>query len=317
MNSSALNRWGLFEFALALCVAGALSPFAQAIPSFQSIDNRLPNPDRSYEMVGGTVQYPDPRYFAIYDLEFSPNDPSQLNYPTRNPDGSLEFDSTFNIKYRAVVGISTQPPYTISGFGSARARGFAPASPDPGPSDGIGPNPQVFDTELVELNLFALSPIPEVMIRESPSIRSIGVTIREDECPVCLSLFTRWRVSSFFDIATEITIDGGNTWTPASDFIHVEQAPDGYPPGDYNKDHAVDTGDYIIWRKTFGQTGAGLAADGDWSGKVDRGDLAVLRMNLGTSTGGGANVNDAIPEPTSTVLIFLASLFLSGNTRRR
>jgi hypothetical protein len=147
----------------------------------------------------------------------------------------------------------------------------------------------------------ALSPIPEMMFRESPSLRSSGVTIREDTCPYCLSPLTHWRISSFFDIATEITFNGGVTWTAARDVNHVEQAPDAFPAGDYNKDNVVDSGDYVMWRKTLGETGAGLAADGDWSGKVDAGDFEVLRKNFGRTAGSGANATAALPEPVSIV----------------
>jgi hypothetical protein len=306
MKPSKWNRCAWIELALSLCIAANLAPVAQAIPSFQSIDWRLPNPDRPYEMVSGTVHYDVPQHFSIYDLEFAPSDPSQLDFPERNPDGSSEFDSTFDITYRAVIGISTQPPRTVTGTGKARAIGFAPAEiQDTG--DFRWSNVQAFDTELVALDLSALSPIPEIMLRESPSIRSNGVILREDQCPVCMSPFAYLRISSFFDIATEVTFDGGVSWTPASDFIHVEQAPDGFPPGDYNHDHAVDSADYIVWRKTLGEVGAGLAADGDWSGRVDKGDLEVLRTHLGTSTGGGAG-NGAIPEPANGVLVGLGAM---------
>jgi hypothetical protein len=256
-------------------------------------------------MAGRSVHYDSSPHFAVYDLEFAASNPSQLDIPTRNPDGSLEFDSTFNISYKAVVSISTQPPHTVSGIGTARARGFAPADPDHPPNELIWPNPQVFDSELIELNLFALSAIPEVMFRESPSQRSSGVIIRENTCPYCLAPGTFWRISSFFDIAAEITFNGGVTWTAARDLIHVEQAPDGYPPGDYNKDKVVDSADYVVWRRTLGETGAGLAADGDWSGKVDAGDYRVWRANFRQTAVSGANMTAAVPEPVSVVLLVL------------
>jgi hypothetical protein len=105
------------------------------------------------------------------------------------------------------------------------------------------------------------------------------------------------------------------TWTPARDAIHVEQAPDGYPPGDYNKDKVVDSADYVVWRRTVGDTGAGLAADGNWSGTVDAGDLDVWRSNIGKSavTGSGSA---AVPEPSFIVLI-MAGLVTTMQTRRR
>ena len=43
------------------------------------------------------------------------------------------------------------------------------------------------------------------------------------------------------------------------------QAPS-FPNGDYNHNNTVDAGDYVLWRKTLGQTGVGLPANGDNSG---------------------------------------------------
>jgi hypothetical protein len=307
MRTDALSRYG-FRWLLTFFLLGIAPPTAKAIPSFNSFDNRLPNPDRPYELVGKTVHYNSSPDFAIYDLEFSPSNPAQLDFPSRNSDGSLEFDSTFDINYKAVISFSTQPPHAVSGIGKARARGFAPADPNHPPNELLWPNPQVFETEMVEFNLYALSAIPEVMFRESPTIRSRGVTIRENTCPYCLSPFTRWRISSFFDIATEITFNGGVTWTPANDVLHVEQAPDGFHAGDYNHDHVVDNSDYIVWRRSLGNVGAGLAADGDWSGKVDIGDYHVWRANFGQTTTGAATANAAVPEPSSVATLTLAML---------
>jgi hypothetical protein len=307
MNTYAFIRLRafLYSFALGLQFVGMAPGPAQAIPSFPSSDNRLPNPDRPYEMVDGPVHYDSTPDFALYDLEFVPSNPSQLDVPTRNPDGSSEFDSTFNITYKAVVSFSTQPPQTVSGIGRARARGFAAADAVHSPSDLIWPNPQVYDAELVELNLFSLSLIPEIMFRESPEVRSSGVIIREDTCPVCMRPFQIWDISSYFEIATEITFNGGVTWTPAQNAIHVEQAPDGFPSGDYNKDYVVDTGDYVEWRGTLRQVGAGLAADGDWSGQVDAGDFEVWRQNFGHKSTSSTSANGTVPEPASVVALIL------------
>jgi hypothetical protein len=244
-------------------------------------------------------------HFAIYDLEFAPSNPSQLAFPSRNPDGTWEFDSMFDITYQAVVSVSTQPSHLVSGIGTARTRGFAPSDPNHLPNE----LPQVFQTELIELNLFALSAIPEIMFRESPTENSRGVTIREDACPLCASPFTHWRISSFFDVASEITFNGGVTWTAARDLIHVEQAPDGYPPGDYNKDKVVDGADYVVWRRTLGDTGAGLAADGNWSGAVDAGDYDVWKRNIGFSAIAGSG-SAAVPEPSAIVLMLAGLLIM-------
>jgi hypothetical protein len=260
MNTRASNRNDWVSFLLSLSLAGVMSAPAEAIPSFESPDWRLPNPDRPYEMTSGTVLYDGK--LALYDLVFQPSKPDQLDIPALNTDGSrLEFDSTFDFKYTAVISRSLEPPHPISGVGRARAVGVS--RPDVNPRFTF-PHPQVFDTELLSLDLFELSPIPEVMFRmfrESPTLRSTGVTIREDPCPVCAAPFTHWIISSYFDVFTEVSLDGGVTWSPANKAIHVEQAPDGFPPGDYNKDKVVDASDYVAWQGALGQIGAGLAAD--------------------------------------------------------
>jgi hypothetical protein len=311
MRNNSLARRLVVPCLLAIGLIAAASPIAHAIPAFTSHDNRLPNPDRPYEMVGQTVHFDSNPHFAIYDLEFSPSDPSELDVPTQNANGAWEFDSTFHINYKAVVSFSTQPAHTVSGIGKARARGIAPATSDPFNFPYF--TPEVYDTELVELNLFALSPIPEFMFRESPTLQSTGRTIRQDACPVCDTAVPFWKISSFFDLNAEVTFNGGNTWTPARNALHLEQAPDGYPTGDYNHDKVVDASDYIEWRKTMGLTGAGLSADGDWSGEVDAGDFNVWRSNFGSQTAASTSAAASVPEPATlmplilTVLVFLRS----------
>jgi mannan endo-1,4-beta-mannosidase len=82
-------------------------------------------------------------------------------------------------------------------------------------------------------------------------------------------------------------------------------------PGDYNGNGVVDVGDYIVWRKSSGQTGWGLAADGDFNGRVDDGDLAFWKSRFGNSTSGSAASVDpaAVPEAATNTLAFLTFLF--------
>jgi hypothetical protein len=48
-------------------------------------------------------------------------------------------------------------------------------------------------------------------------------------------------------------------------------------PGDYDGDNIVEVDDYEVWRRTFGQTGVGLAADGNHDGVVDAADYTIWR----------------------------------------
>jgi hypothetical protein len=67
-------------------------------------------------------------------------------------------------------------------------------------------------------------------------------------------------------------------------------------------------GDYVVWRKSLGQTGWGLAADSDLNGRIDAADYAFWRAHFGQTagSGSGANANAAVPEPATLVLLMFA-----------
>ena len=75
---------------------------------------------------------------------------------------------------------------------------------------------QTFDTEMLQLDIAGGTLPPGTMLRESPTRASTG-NIQIDT--------TRggFAISSFFDVFTEISLDGGATWSPATDVIHLEQ----------------------------------------------------------------------------------------------
>jgi mannan endo-1,4-beta-mannosidase len=78
-------------------------------------------------------------------------------------------------------------------------------------------------------------------------------------------------------------------------------------PGDFNRNGAVDIGDYIVWRKSWGQTGWGLAADSDLNGVVNDADYAVWRSHFGQPPGSGSFSDAAIPEPACWFLLLAAA----------
>jgi hypothetical protein len=70
-------------------------------------------------------------------------------------------------------------------------------------------------------------------------------------------------------------------------------------PGDYNRNGSVDAPDYVVWRKTLGQTGAGLAADGDDDNQVGSGDYDIWRANFGQTAGSDAALPSAETLPAA------------------
>jgi len=86
-----------------------------------------------------------------------------------------------------------------------------------------GSTTSTFATQLRTLDLAGDSQFGPFMLRASPTKPSLGQhTIRSDP--------RGYRVSSFFDVFVELSIDGGNTWIPANRSIRVQaSAPPAAP----------------------------------------------------------------------------------------
>jgi hypothetical protein len=88
--------------------------------------------------------------------------------------------------------------------------------------------------------------------------------------------------------------------------------------GDYNHDNVVNAADYVVWRKTLGQSGSGLAADGNGNNQVDPGDYQIWRSNFGNSgSGAAASQLETVPEPAMVSIIAIAALITVSERFRR
>lgn len=89
--------------------------------------------------------------------------------------------------------------------------------------------------------------------------------------------------------------------------------------GDYNGNGVVDAADYVVWRYSLGQMGAGLAADGDRDNQIDADDYDVWKSQFGQvapGAGAGASVNVAAPEPATLALLMFAAAGWCGRRGR-
>jgi hypothetical protein len=104
--------------------------------------------------------------------------------------------------------------------------------------------------------------------------------------------------------------------SPAKPRYFTLQLP-GPLAGDYNFDFVVDSADYVVWRRTFGQTGNGLAADGNSNGTVDDGDYEFWRSRVGTSagSGAGASLSSAVPEGATLTMFLIGILTMRAGVR--
>jgi hypothetical protein len=97
-----------------------------------------------------------------------------------------------------------------------------------GPFTGVGPvsvrvvatnDPQVFDTEMLSMNISGGTMPPGVMIRESPTRASTGRT-------TIMPMGAMYSIDSFFDVFTEVSFDGGQVWHASSTSGRVELVPE-------------------------------------------------------------------------------------------
>jgi hypothetical protein len=76
-----------------------------------------------------------------------------------------------------------------------------------------------FDTEILSMELAMATPYGLMMVRESPTLISPGHYSVKDLGN------GMYHVDSFFDIFTELSMDGGQTWTPAEGSTRFELVP--------------------------------------------------------------------------------------------
>ncbi|MGD0596520.1 MAG: MopE-related protein [Sedimentisphaerales bacterium] len=83
----------------------------------------------------------------------------------------------------------------------------------------------IYQTEMLQMDISGGGLPPSVMIRESPTLVSAGQTHIKP-------IPGGYMICSFFDIYTEISTDNGGTWMPVSSPAHVELKVDPafYPP---------------------------------------------------------------------------------------
>jgi hypothetical protein len=83
-------------------------------------------------------------------------------------------------------------------------------------------------------------------------------------------------------------------------------------PGDYDRNGTVDATDYVLWRKTRGQsTGAFSGADGSGDGLIDQADYEFWRERFGKFySERGSAAAQQVPEPSTFVLMTMAAVFL-------
>jgi hypothetical protein len=84
--------------------------------------------------------------------------------------------------------------------------------------------------------------------------------------------------------------------------------------GDYDNNGVVDMNDYTAWQNAYGQTGAGLLADGNHDGVVNAADYTIWRDHANL---GGPGSAAGVPEPNSLLLLVSGGLVAGFLFRRQ
>lgn len=182
----------------ALVLAAALAitlPAAPVVAQNTFPDDCVPPLNSTYagqfhaKYADGTNVYDlsDPRHQKFTDCD---------SLPRSVPGAST--DHTFGSFVAAQLSVNGLPPQPV--FGPAVTRVRMQFDSQTGPT-------RFFDTEMLQLDISG----GPLLIRESPTRASTGRTAVTDVGG------GMYQIDSFFDVFTELSLDGGQTWYPSTD----------------------------------------------------------------------------------------------------
>lgn len=188
-------RSALASLAIVVGISGA----AMAQPAFTS--DCIPPPDGAYvgqfhSWGGGMFNLSDPIH-----AKFTSCDPPP-------PPGGVQVHTFLSIVSGTISGPGMPPtPITVPNVPAAVRVAHAGES---------GPT-RFFDTEMLQLDISGAGGM--LLIRESPTLPSLG---RTDITDLGGGM---WAIDSFFDVFTELSLDGGQSWIPSDGFTRMTLIP--------------------------------------------------------------------------------------------
>jgi hypothetical protein len=198
----------VFVFAVALVAISSVSTSGAWYAKFDGVDGSIASNDQ-YPRPGDPYSRLDNVFIKSWstsgDADDRPTEEIAFYYtplnghsPTMTPSG-WSIDSVFNFTYSINMRRGDDPFTVHTGTGTAHVVGTAP----------LGAEPRVFDMEMLSFDINGVyNGVSPFIIRESPTIASTGQTTIES-LPG-----GQFRIDSFFDVFTEMSVDGGTTWFP-------------------------------------------------------------------------------------------------------
>lgn len=217
MSCTSTHRTPLGKVYPWLCVAGILSlsgaPDALARPHYQSLDRMGLHYASAHSGPGSTIGFllPNGDILEVSALVLQEN-PPQTGAALPQPGTLILADFDVHVSFDTHRRNSVT--YRRNSIDSGLSRMAIFADPTNGGPDG----PRGFDIEMLQMDLVGGTLPPGMLLRESPT-RSSGGRLSMDAVP------GGFIVDSFFDVWTELSIDGGQTWIPADNSLRMVSVP--------------------------------------------------------------------------------------------
>jgi len=180
-------------------VAAAAGLTGPALASVVTDHNDVPASERTYSALGSLIYSDGPNTYAIGGASLG-----NFSGETETPVSPGVADIAFNGGMSGGFSANFAPPTPMLFTGP-----FLIRSTDLPPSP---PFSEEIALEMLQMNLVGGG----MMLRESPTLASLGHETHEN---LGGGLF---RIDSFFDIFTELSLDGGQTWMPSQNLTRFD-----------------------------------------------------------------------------------------------
>ena len=209
--------------------------------------NSFPTPDSSYDSTMNTFVDPISGTTNVLDDTVTFTNGTGFLYirdiSLGNLLNSIPPPPYLGTNYYNPPGTVAAMQLSVDGQNWFTAEASGPASVTISNSTAAGNTTSTFDTEMLSLNLSGTGPFGSFMVRESPTKQSLGRhTIRQDP--------RGYRVSSFFDVFLELSVNDGITWHPANRSIRLQASLPPAVPGSIFASQ-IGTNVVVQWQNNF------------------------------------------------------------------
>ncbi len=161
-----------------------------------------PNPNVLYRSEEEEFMYYPPMGIVVSNIEFG-----SFTNINRSALGINEFES-FNAVLTGGVSIPSMGNFSAMMTGPVNTEVFGK----------VGQITGTWSTEILSMTLTGNVGGYPVLLRESPTLHSTGQT--------SIAVGNDYMISSFFDVFTELSIDGGQTWVPQDQSTRMNLTPE-------------------------------------------------------------------------------------------